>query len=282
MFKFFGKIVALIESLISVIIPLASPTPTLVAQSPTPIPVVETTESPTPFPIEIISEPVETFSPSPTPTQDLLNNLIIQLNQLKQEIAAYTPEPTPAPQIIYIVQTPIPTPTPVFIPVSTPTTTPTPTPIPKPYITIRKSDTFGDVQYKGGSINVKLGEFILESNGLNDPNFIGRLTLTASRPFTIGGGGIGIHIYLEDKIIGTCNTPQIGPFIGSTYDCNFAPVNAHLTNIPSPLILSIYGAIEKGGQFGEPNEGIVNLSIENFETSAFNRAIAPVKLQTIT
>lgn len=119
MFTFFGKIVAIIETLIEALIPFVSPTPipTPFVEA-TPTPIVEVVESSTPIPI---------LTPTPTPK---IEDVIVQLQELKNELLAYTPEPTPEPQIIYIVQTP--TPTLIPIPLTTPIPTPIPTPDPVP------------------------------------------------------------------------------------------------------------------------------------------------------
>ena len=99
----------------------------LTFQNTTPVPTVSPEPSNTPT--ESISAPMptssntsqrtpsKTLTPSPTPD---IPGLINQLNELKQQIAAYTPEPKPTPQVIIIQLTP----TPSLIP------SPTPTPLP--------------------------------------------------------------------------------------------------------------------------------------------------------
>ena len=113
MINLLQKLVAIVESLIAVVVPLASPSPEPVVL-PSNSPVVESLAvSPTPTPL---LTPMPTPSPvlTPTPSPDI-QTLIKQLEELRAEIVAYTPEPTPQPT-----------------PVSTPTPTPTPEPTPKP------------------------------------------------------------------------------------------------------------------------------------------------------
>lgn len=78
--------------------------------------------SPTPEPsIEIVdgesgvSTPTPTRTPTPTPD---IPKLIGQIEELKELIINYTPEPTPTPQIVFV--TPLPTPAPTPVPVVTP------------------------------------------------------------------------------------------------------------------------------------------------------------------
>ena len=115
-----SKIIAIIEAMVALVVISATPTPLPV---PTPTP-----EAPVVY-VEELSTPIAT--PSPTPTPDILQQLV----ELKQIIAAYTPEPTPAPVIIYVTQ-PTPTPAPVAsAPSPTPLpATPEPTPTPEPEV----------------------------------------------------------------------------------------------------------------------------------------------------
>lgn len=112
MFGLLLKLVAILETLIAIVIPLASPIP---VSTPSPSPVVEVLGStpviePTPV-LTPTPQVSDTPTPSPLPITDV-QELISQIRELKEEIISYTPEPTP--QIIYIVSTPTPTPRPTI------------------------------------------------------------------------------------------------------------------------------------------------------------------------
>ena len=120
MIKLFQKLLALIETLIAVVSPAIIPTPTPVVDD-QPIVAVVATNSPS---VSVSASPV-VFIPTPTPIKTpapKIEDVVVRLEELKNEIVNYVPEVTPTPTIIYL--TPIPT------PVLTPPPTPSPTPEP--------------------------------------------------------------------------------------------------------------------------------------------------------
>ncbi len=142
MISFFAKLVAIIESLIAVIIPIAVNTPAPIApvasesyvevvstpvNSPTPSVspglVLSATSTPLVEPeISLTPTPTVSVTPTPTPTPDI-QGLLNEIKELKQEIINYTPEPTPTPEVKVVIVhvTPIPTPVPTPIPTPVPT-----------------------------------------------------------------------------------------------------------------------------------------------------------------
>lgn len=150
MLNFFSKLISIIESLIVAVPFLASPTPTPEVVS---VAVVENTTSPEQI-VSSTSTPVSTSTSSTvtaTPTPNLVNKLVQELKELQEQIASYTPEPTPLPEPdfcrnIPLAQPDVPTgmyrtpdgdclnhPAETPLITSTPTSSPTPTPtvIPK-------------------------------------------------------------------------------------------------------------------------------------------------------
>lgn len=98
-------------------IPLAytTPTPTITATS---TPIISTTPTVSIKP-SFTPTPTQTLTSTPIPATEAISELTKQLQELKEQIAKYTPEPTLTPKVIYITATPEPTPIP----------TPTPPPL---------------------------------------------------------------------------------------------------------------------------------------------------------
>lgn len=150
MLGLFSKFIAILESLIAVLIlnpspvttPLPEPTPAIVVQgtsvptpeiTPSPTPIVNNNDLETPLPI-----PTPTPTPEPTPAPKI-EDVIIQLEELKKEIANFTPVPTPLPA------TPEPTPIPTVI--ATPEPTPVPTPKPPTVHDLQLNTVYPDGSY---------------------------------------------------------------------------------------------------------------------------------------
>lgn len=95
----FDKIVAILTSIVGILAIQQAPIPT-----PTPVTGIEIVSvasgsfTPAPSPL---------FTATPTPTPDI-PKLIVELQELKEAIVNYTPEPTPTPQVVYITPTPTP------------------------------------------------------------------------------------------------------------------------------------------------------------------------------
>jgi hypothetical protein len=154
MLTLFKQLVSIITSIVAV---LTFQHQALTAITPVPSSIVEVTSTPTvtasPYQKTPSETPTATHKPTPQPTPDVAG-LVNQLNQIQQQIAAYTPEPTPTliPQADFCRnipdnQTVLPlgmyrtvdgdcftmpaeTPTPLPTPTPTPSLTPTPTPAP--------------------------------------------------------------------------------------------------------------------------------------------------------
>lgn len=142
MFKFLVlKFIALITIMISIVTPSSSPTPT-----PSAGPIAE----------EVGGITIPGFTASPTPTSrpatptPTIEDFISQLEELKNEITAYTPEPTPTPQIIVV------TPAPTIAPTQVP---PTPTPVVLPQIYVEPQGFSGTSYFMYVYSNITIDRF---------------------------------------------------------------------------------------------------------------------------
>lgn len=113
----FAKIAAIFGSIIALLSPTPTPTPVVLD---TPPPIVESViETATPVAGETVTPTPTVIVPTPAPTTT--PTIQEQIEELKEIIASYTPEPTPTPIVVYIpAPTPTPEPTPIFTPTPTP------------------------------------------------------------------------------------------------------------------------------------------------------------------
>lgn len=164
MIGLFQKFLALIESLFTLVMPIASPTPVLPSESPI---VIVASVSPTPTESSTTEPTVSPTSvPTPTPSTPTVQEVAGQIAELKSILASYTPEPTPTPIVVFVTVTPSPTPTPSATASPTPTPSPTTTP---PYF-------FGSVyeryrtKYTDGSTGFAFGTLYYQaSSEFDDP-----------------------------------------------------------------------------------------------------------------
>lgn len=265
MFNFLReKLVEVITTIVAILTPGVSPAPS---------PVPETTSSPTPIVSVGLGLPIESILPTPTPTDSPspvlspsatpdISKLVDDLNKIKEELIAATPEPTLIPQpdlcrnIPYaqsvlpngyyrtvdndcfpkLVETPSPVPTPLLAtPTPTPLVTPTPMPTPVPETFTFKGNIFNNQTNSGQ----KLTKIIIKMAKKDDADLMNDLVIRISEinksgdyewQFIISGDDwvrdnpttIGYSVVLDFPSIGVPSGSYRQLDIGKLYATNYS------------------------------------------------------------